>query len=117
MPTKGAARLAGAPEESNVLDQPFLDKWREELLARTWEALEELQTRTGQPYYTALRRKTEQPQVRSAQLASQLGADLLVEEVGRSLQSSDPAALEEELLALNLLPYCQTALERRKPGS
>jgi RNA polymerase sigma-70 factor (ECF subfamily) len=118
-------------------DQPFLDKWREELLARAWEALEQLQDRTGQPYYAALRSKTEQPQVRSAQLATQLSdrmgkpysetgvrqllyrarnqfADLLVEEVARSLQSNDPAELEQELIDLDLLRYCQAALERRK---
>ncbi len=138
LPTDSSAAL-GAASEVDAIDQPFLEKWREELLARTWEALEEVQTRTGQPYHTALRRKTEQPQVRSAQLAQQLRADLgklysetgvrqllfrarnlfadlLVEEVGRSLQTTEPASLEEELIVLDLLPYCQTALERRKPG-
>jgi RNA polymerase sigma-70 factor (ECF subfamily) len=133
--TGGLADPGGAEVD---LDQPFLAKWREELLAKAWDALEQAQAKTGQPFFTALRSKTEQPQVRSAQLATSLSAhlgkpytenavrqllhrarnlfaDLLVEEVGRSLATSDPATLELELIELDLLPYCQAALARRNP--
>ena len=41
-------------------------------------------------------------------------AALLLEEVARSLETSDPPALEEELRALDLLRYCRSALERRR---
>ena len=40
-------------------------------------------------------------------------ANLLVAEVGRSLQSEERGAIEDELRALNLLRYCQGALGRR----
>jgi RNA polymerase sigma-70 factor (ECF subfamily) len=139
LPPAEAAAVAGRPEDPDALDQPFLDKWREELLARTWEALEEVQLRTGQPFHTVLRWKTERPDQRSAQLAQRLGelqgkpvtenalrkmlhrarqhfADLLVEEVARSLQTSDPAELEQELIELDLLAYCRSALGRRGPA-
>jgi RNA polymerase sigma factor (sigma-70 family) len=126
-------------EEGSVgddLDRPFLDKWREELLARTWEELAEAQRQTGQPFHTVLCWKTERPEARSAELAGRLAAetgkpvteaglrqtlhrarerfaDLLLEEVARSLETSDPEAVERELLCLGLLDYCKSALKRR----
>jgi DNA-directed RNA polymerase specialized sigma24 family protein len=118
------------------LDQPFLEGWRAELLARTWEALAEVQQTTGQPYHTVLRFKSDRPEARAAELAAELGAklgksftedglyqllhrarrrfaELLVEEVGRSLQTSAPDAVTEELIELGLLKYCRSAVERR----
>ena len=87
-----------------------------------------------------LRWKTEQPDQRSAQMAERLSArqgrpytenavrkllhrarnlfaDLLVEEVARSLGTSDQEALEQELIDLDLLDYCRSALERRERPS
>ena len=46
--------------------------------------------------------------------ARNLFADVLVEEVARSLESSGQDELEQELVDLDLLSYCQAALERRK---
>src|SRR5262249_17778918 len=37
------------------LHKAFVDKWKEELFSRTWEALEQNQRESGQPYYTILR--------------------------------------------------------------
>jgi RNA polymerase sigma-70 factor (ECF subfamily) len=136
LPTEDAEALPDPAEDLAVLDQPFLDQWREELLARTWEALEEAQRRTGQPYHTLLRWKTEQPEARSVQLAARLGdllgksftetsvrkllqrarehfADALLEEVARSLETATPEQLEQELIELQLLDYCRPALGRR----
>jgi len=119
-------------------DATFLAGWREELLARTWEALAQYQQESGSPYHAVLRGKTEQPQIRSAQLAKTLSAqldrpftetsvrqilhrardkfaDLLLEEVARSLPPSEPAELEQELIDLGLLDYCASALKRRGP--
>jgi RNA polymerase sigma-70 factor (ECF subfamily) len=130
------AEALAAEDDPAAIDQPFLDRWREELLNRTWEALAEVERGTGQAYHTVLRWKTEQPQLRSAQLGVRLSerlgkpftetamrkllqrarqqfADLLVTEVSRSLETSEPEQLEEELLALDLLAYCQPALGRR----
>ncbi len=135
--------LAALPEDASAPpadavdpDRPFLEKWREELLALAWGALEQAQEQAGLPYYAALRLKTERPELRSAQLAEQLGArlgkrfteegvrqllhrarqkfaDLLVEEVARSLGRPTSDELEQELTDLDLLAYCRSALQRR----
>jgi RNA polymerase sigma-70 factor (ECF subfamily) len=39
-------------------------------------------------------------------------ADLLLDEVARSLQTAEADRLEQELIDLDLLPYCKPALER-----
>jgi RNA polymerase sigma-70 factor (ECF subfamily) len=124
----------GATEDS---DQEFIAKWREELLSHTWESLAAVQTRSGQPYCEVLRAKTTQPELRSGQLADQMAvrtgkpwtegatrqllhrarklfADLLVEEVARSLETDAAEELEQELIDLDLLSYCEAALQRRK---
>jgi RNA polymerase sigma-70 factor (ECF subfamily) len=126
-----------APPVGDDLDRTFVDNWRKELLARAWEALRSFQEETGQPYHTVLLLKTEHPDLHSPQFAEQLGlrldkvfteegvrqllhrarkkfADLLVAEVAHSLQTTDHAALEQELIELDLLCYCQAALERRE---
>jgi len=136
LPQDPAEVPAEVPAEDPT-DQEFLNKWREELLSHTWESLEAAQTRSGQPYWAVLRTKTEQPGLRSAQLAEHLArqtgrswtegavrqllhrarnlfADLLVEEVARSLETQAEDELEHELIDLDLLSYCQAALERRK---
>ena len=114
-------------------DQAFLEKWKEELFARTWEALETIQAESGQPYYLVLRSKTDQPEARSAQLAAQVGAqlgkpltgegwrqllhrarrrfaELLVDEVARSLETAEPEQIAEELIDLGLMSYCRAAV-------
>jgi len=141
LPPEEAAPAQAGPSPADDLDQPFLDKWREELLARSWDMLKEDQEKTGHPYHLVLRLKSQQPGLRSAQLAARLSrelgksvseegvrqlvhrarrrfADLLVEEVGRSLQTSDPEAVAEELIELGLLSYCRPSLDHKKrsPG-
>jgi RNA polymerase sigma-70 factor (ECF subfamily) len=133
LPSASSERLGAISADLDALDQPFLDRWREELLAQAWKALAEVERQSGQPYHAVLSCKAEQPQVRSADLADRLSAErgtsftedgirqvlhrarkkfaeLLVEEVARSLQTSEPRKLEEELIALDLLGYCQSAL-------
>jgi RNA polymerase sigma-70 factor (ECF subfamily) len=126
-----------AVEESMgaAADQEFLSRWREELLSRAWEALAQIEKQTGQIFYTVLRFRAEHPQSRSAAMAEALQkklgrpftdsnirqtlrrarekfADLLLEEVARSLQTSSAERLEQELIDLDLLAYCRPALER-----
>jgi RNA polymerase sigma-70 factor (ECF subfamily) len=133
-PDCACARSEPVGEDLEIdLDRGFIEKWKEELLARTWETLEKSQAETGQPYYTVMRCKTDQPELRSAQLAeqisSQLGkqvtaesarqllhrarkrfAELLVEEVTHSLHSPKPGQVAEELIELGLMSYCRSAV-------
>jgi RNA polymerase sigma-70 factor (ECF subfamily) len=127
-----AEPAAETPPEAGF-DLEFLSKWKEELIARTWEALQKNQEEEGPPYYTVLRCKTDQPAARSVQLAEQVSrqlgklvtaeslrqlvhrarrrfAELLVEEVGRSLHTAAPDEVTEELIELGLMCYCRAAV-------
>jgi RNA polymerase sigma factor (sigma-70 family) len=116
-------------------DQEFLARWREELLDRAWESLSAVEKETKQPYYTVLRFRAENPDVRAGEMAKRLQdklgkpltdvgirqtlhrarekfADLLLEEVARSLETNEIDRLQQELVDLDLLSYCRTALDR-----
>ena len=117
-------------------DRRFLASWRAELLARAWESLAQFEERTGHPYYTALRLRTDQPDLHSPELADQLSLTLgrpisssnlrmllqrsrdrfiefLLDEVTRSQIAPTATDLEQELVDLGLLEYCQPYLKRR----
>jgi RNA polymerase sigma-70 factor (ECF subfamily) len=134
LPANGWEPVA-APEDPIDLDQPFLDSWRDELLDRAWKSLEQVQSQTGQPFYTVLRFRAEHLDLRSAQMAEQLAsklgkevtaawvrqtlhrardkfADFLLGEVAGTLQSPSADELEQELIELGILTYCQPALDR-----
>jgi RNA polymerase sigma-70 factor (ECF subfamily) len=129
-------QIPAPPGGEEEADEAFRLQWREGLLAHAWEALAQAEADSGLPYHTLLHWKTEAPQVRSAELAARLGArlgksftdnaarkllhkaralfaELLVEEVARSLSTSDPDELERELIDLQLLDYCGSALRRK----
>jgi RNA polymerase sigma factor (sigma-70 family) len=135
----GEVDLAALAEPPPDPDERFVQDWREALLARAWEALARVEEETGQPFHTLLRFRAEHPEVRSAQMAEQLSArlgkpltaagvrqtlhrardryaDLLLDEVARSLERPGPEELADELVELNLLTYCRPALERRREG-
>ena len=118
------------------LDRQFLESWRKELLARAWAALERVAAESGRPYYAVLRLRADHPEMRSAAMAGELAdrlgrpitagavrqtlslarekfADYLLDEVEHSLELPTPEQLREELIDLDLLPYCLPALERR----
>ena len=137
LPADSAVAAGAAPADLEQLDQEFVAHWREEVFQHTWAALQALQEETGQPYHAVLRCKSEHPEMHAGELAARLGpqlgkefteegmrqtlhrarqkfADLLVEEVARTAQTADVGELEEELRELDLLSYCQAALERRK---
>lgn len=130
----------GMPEpvspESETHESLFAESWRDDLLARVWKQLEELQHSSAKPYYTALRCRVDHPQLRSPELAEELSkllgkpmtagaarvllhrareafADLLLEEVAHSLPEARADKLEEELIDLNLFEYCRPAFEKR----
>ena len=126
-----AAPAAPVPEDGD-----FLGEWRAELLDRTWEALGE----ANPAYKAALLLKVREPDLSSAEAAERLSAelgrpltadwvrkavqrahekfaDLLVDEVTRSLgEAVGPELVSAELTDLNLLPYCRTAFDRRRPA-
>jgi RNA polymerase sigma-70 factor (ECF subfamily) len=117
-------------------DPQFVESWRQALLGRAWQALAELEAETGQPFHTVLRMRADQPELRSNQMAdlasAKLGkpvsadsfrqtlhrardrfAALLLDEVAQTLGDSVDDDLEQELIELNLLTYCQDALAKR----
>jgi hypothetical protein len=116
-------------------DPAFLASWRQEVLARTWDDLADIERRTGQPFHTVLAFRRDHPELRSEGMAEQLSArlgkpltaagvrqtlrrardkfaDLLLEEVAQTLQQPTTDDLGQELADLQLLEYCQTALAR-----
>ncbi|HYV36744.1 MAG TPA: sigma-70 family RNA polymerase sigma factor [Gemmataceae bacterium] len=125
---------AAPPDPKN--DDGFVAGWREELLERTWDALAKFEEETGKPYCAVLCLKTEQPLLRAEELAQRLAgtvnktlsaealrqtlhraretfANLLLDEVQRTIATSDRDQLAEELIALELLDYCRQALKNR----
>ena len=65
------------------------------------------QLRPAHPFTEAGVRKT-------LQRARARFADLLLDDVGHSLGDHTPDQLEEELIELDLLPYCRSAISRRR---
>jgi RNA polymerase sigma-70 factor (ECF subfamily) len=117
-------------------DHEFLISWKEELLARSWDALAALEWQTGQPFCLVLRWRSDHPEASSPELAEDLTrrlgrpfsavgarqllhrarqkfADLLLQEVANSLTTSTADQIEQELIDLGLLEYCRPALERQ----
>jgi RNA polymerase sigma factor (sigma-70 family) len=119
-------------------DRAFLDAWREEVLQRSWDALQRGEEETGAPYYSVLCCHLERG-LTAAQTAAELGprlgksfsadairqlrtrareklADLLINEVARSLETEEPEPIQEELIELGLyeITSCREALERRR---
>jgi len=119
---------AAAPEAG--LDQLFQESWRDELLARCWIALAEMEKTTGQPFHSVLRFRADHPDLRSPELADALSrqlekpitaanvrqlihrarekfAERLRTEVQASLDSDDPDDVDAELRDLGLLVYLE----------
>jgi RNA polymerase sigma-70 factor (ECF subfamily) len=119
------------------MDRSFLTCWREELLARAWQALQQFESASGQPYHTVLRYRADHPDEHSDAMAERLGvllgksitpagmrkalqrarekfADLLLEDLAASLDRPSPADVEQELIDLELFEYCRPALERAR---
>jgi RNA polymerase sigma-70 factor (ECF subfamily) len=125
--------VLAAPDTETESDRQFLESWCDELLARAWSALDQLEVHTGQPFYSVLRLRADHPEMRSPQMAVYLGARfgrtfsavgvrqllhrarekfaaVLVNEVAQSLADPTPENVEDELVELGLLDYCGQAL-------
>ena len=128
--------MLSAAEEPSGEDETFSKGWRDELLARTWTALEEDQQQSGKPCYAVLRIRLDHPELRSPELAElvsqELGRDitatnvrvllhrsrerfafLLLDLVAQSLENPAREELEKELIELKLLDYCRSTLSNR----
>jgi RNA polymerase sigma factor (sigma-70 family) len=128
--------IPGGSSDQQASDEAFVSSFREEVLARTWEALAEVERLSGKPFHTVLRFKIQNAEMPGTEMAEtlskQLGkpitdqamrqtlhrarsqfADLLLEEVNRTLGKSSLEELTQELVELRLLDYCKSALERR----
>lgn len=126
--------------DSTEADRTFLEGWRGEMLSQAWEALAAFQQESGCPYHMVLSLRAQHPTERSAGLSrlasAQLGrplgeeafrqllcrarekfADLLVAAVAGTLPASDADSVEEELIDLNLLSWCQQSVARLRRQS
>jgi RNA polymerase sigma-70 factor (ECF subfamily) len=122
-----------AAGDESAGDDAFDESWRGELLARAWAALADAQP----AYHVVLRFRAEHPKMGSEEMAGQLTerlgrpltpdgvrqtlhrarekfADLLLDEVARSLREPTRDRVEEELAELRLMEYCRPALGRRR---
>jgi RNA polymerase sigma-70 factor (ECF subfamily) len=130
-----SAQLPAIPEDADS-DRQFAESWCDELLARAWAGLADIEARTGQPFYAMLRHRADHPHMRAPQMAEEMAtrlgrpftavavrqilhrarekfAALLVDEVIHSLENPTPEQVDEELAELGLFPYCRPVLERR----
>ncbi len=121
---------------SLVFEQQFFDAWREDLLAKTWQALAEYEANGGGPYHTVLRLRVANPALSTKALAEQIGqeigkatspgsgrvlvhrarekfASLLIDIIADSLEEATHEAIESELIDLQLIDYCRDALAAR----
>jgi len=115
-------------------DQRFLSSWREELLARTWRALEEFESVSGISHFSALRLRASNPTLSSTALAEKLSeqlgktvtsgaarvmvhrardkfAGMLIEVIAESLDEPSRTNIEAELIDVRLIDYCREALD------
>ena len=118
-------------------DAMFRTSWRDELLARCWQRLEEDERKSGKPYHSVLRFRVDHPDLRSPELAAgmseklgkpinagavrvlvhrarDLFAEFMLDEVTESLADNSLDEAEQELIDLELHEYCRPALEKRR---
>ena len=125
-----AAKIETLISETIATDT-FDQDWVIEILRRTWEALKQHQQDNSTAYYAVLRARAESPEMNSRQLCEVLSielpqqtineswvrqnlsrarkvfATLLRAEVAATLKDGRPEIIDEELVALGLLKYCQ----------
>jgi DNA-directed RNA polymerase specialized sigma24 family protein len=131
------AEPADRAEPLEDADRQFHALWRLELIKGAWRALEQFEQHSGQPLYTVLRLRADEPELSAEQMAERLAArlgaapmaawvhkrlhrarrqftDLIVAGVAQTLEGPTAEALEDELRDLGLLERCRPALERRR---
>ncbi|MBY0528175.1 MAG: hypothetical protein K2R98_32565 [Gemmataceae bacterium] len=126
--------LSAPPEAPLAADEQWEAEWRQCVLARAWEALDGHQRQSpGNLFHTVLQLSVEHPEEDSKSLAARAStrigrplradafrkqvsrarrmfAELLVTEVGQTLESPTPQQVEEELIAIGLMEYVRDFL-------
>jgi len=115
-------------ESLEVVDIAFSAKWRERVLSITWGSLQSFESEKSNYFYSILRLRAENPESSSIELAKQFDklhnkkvssdwirqnlrrarrkfGELLIEEVSRTLNSTDRDDLDAELASLGLKKY------------
>ena len=133
LPAAEAAPEAAPPAAP---EEDLTGAWREELMARAWDALASWERENGQPLCTVLRFCADHPDLKATPMAERLSAQLgaavsaewvykrlhqarekftglIVQEVPQTLDEPTAPNLEQELLDLRLLDFCRPALQRR----
>jgi RNA polymerase sigma-70 factor (ECF subfamily) len=126
-----------SPAPADADDIMFRTSWRDELLARCWQRLDDDERVSGKPYHSVLRYRVDHPDLRSPELAAglseklgkpinagavrvllhrarELFGELLLDEVAESLAGGSLDEAEQELIDLELHDYCRPALEKRR---
>jgi RNA polymerase sigma factor (sigma-70 family) len=127
--------LATAAHEPSEIDRTFIESWREAVMARAWDALAGREERTGTPFYTVLRFRADHPDLPSRRMAERLSdrlrrpvsavwvrqmifrareqfVDRIIAEVACTLDAPTAEQLEQELIAIDLLSFCRSGLDR-----
>ncbi len=131
------ASVSGADDETDVA---FNHSWRQGTLDQAWDSLAHVESDGGPPYHTAMIVRVENPDWSSDELARELSqrlgrplnsgaarvmlhrarerfADALIMSIAQSLQQASFDSIEEELLELNLMSYCRSALQRYRQSA
>jgi RNA polymerase sigma-70 factor (ECF subfamily) len=126
-----------APPEGDGGEDGFQTRWRDDLVLGALKALEEWDQQTRQHLHTVLRLRMDQPDWTSEEMARHLAAtvgkpldsqwirkrlhnarrkfaELLLDDVARTLEMPTVENVEEELVDLGLLEYCRAALKERR---
>lgn len=138
-PISGPDGIAVQESESAdaALDRSFDAACSSQWLHQAWKQLEAMQDGERVPYFAVLSLKTSNPNLRSQEIAAELAptiginlkaeqvrkilerarekfAELLLEQVIQSLPGKEHDRIEAELIDLDLLKYCKSALLRRQ---
>lgn len=124
-------------DDSTASEADFSVAWRSELLSRAGSALAAADQRARTHRFTVLRFRADNPKMRSEEMAAALTrtlgkavtagwvrkqlhhareqfAELLLDEIGLSIEARSLDEVEEEAIDLGLFEYCRVAARRRR---
>ncbi len=141
-PTSQLDSQVAIPDDSDQQrrEQEFLTVWRDQMLTQAWQRLGEEETESGKPWMQVLKLRVDHPQARSADLAHMLSEHLrepvtptrlrvmlhrarekfseyLISAVADTLRDDSLDVVEQELAELELLRYCQAAIDQRRQSN